>query len=63
MTNGGSFGEFSLGQDVSPERGLLMEAMLTFFLILTVLLATEELNTYLAALAIGFTVIIDILGG
>lgn len=44
-------------------QGVLMEVILTAMLTLSVVLAAVELNADLAALAIGFSILIDILAG
>ncbi|XP_076818644.1 aquaporin-8-like [Clavelina lepadiformis] len=62
-TNGGASGAFALGAGVSVGQGILMEVILTAMLTLSVVLAAVELNADLAALAIGFSILIDILAG
>jgi aquaporin TIP len=59
-------GSPSLGAGISPWRGFVVEAVLTFFLVLVVFAtAVDERGTFksIAGLAIGFTIALDILMG
>ena len=58
-----SYGQFDLGAEVDIGQGLVMEIMLTTFLVLVVLMAAVELSAVHAAFAIGFAILIDIMAG
>ncbi|KAK2151422.1 hypothetical protein LSH36_364g06007 [Paralvinella palmiformis] len=53
----------TLGPNVSILRGLLMEAVLTFILVLVILLAAVDKRLMCAPLAIGSALIVSILAG
>ncbi|CAK8672225.1 unnamed protein product [Clavelina lepadiformis] len=63
VVNGRGTGAFSLGYGVSVERGLLLEVVTTTVLTLTAIITGVQRNSILASVAVGFSVIIAILGG
>ena len=56
-----SGGAHALGTGVGVGQGLLCEAVLTFALVTSVLMAAVDQDSLLAGVAIGLTVTVDIL--
>ena len=52
-----------LGSGITPLMGTLIEAILTFILVFTVLMTAVDQGTPIAPIAIGFAVVVDILAG
>lgn len=63
VANGSPTGAFALGQGVSAGQGVLMEIMMSILLVFAVLQSAVDLGSPVAAFAIGFSIVIDILIG